>query len=263
MPRQTQWNDGAPETTWYAPNETKEFYQYWDSDQRVADGKARKAEWDAMDPNKARSIRRARRKARKQGNVPGLPAGMGRPRTVRNRNEQPRQQPRQEPISYFDAPTRAGGPSGDLNQYGDPNDTVYAGGSPTFNERTGQYQPYTGSDGVTRTQDQVYGQPNKGAARSGGASRLQERNQAGREPYRRFDEQGNRQYAPNRQAFYDQNPQYRGKRFHNPKGHQDGDYTEAGNAFESWYTQQNPNRYTGGRGKKQQRMAGQRMNMFS
>ena len=126
MPRQTQWNDGAPETTWYAPNETKEFYQYWDSDQRVADGKARKAEWDAMDPNKARSIRRARRKARKQGNVPGLPAGMGRPRTVRNRNEQPRQQPRQEPISYFDAPTQAGGAGGGLNQYGDPNDICRA-----------------------------------------------------------------------------------------------------------------------------------------
>ena len=32
---------------------------------------------------------------------------------------------------------------------------------------------------------------------------------ASNKPYRRFDEQGNRQYAPNRQGVYDKYPQYR------------------------------------------------------
>ena len=67
---------------------------------------------------------------------------------------------------------------------------------------------------------------------------------ASNKPYRRFDENGNRQYAPNRQGFYDKYPEYRGKRLQNPKDHPDGPYTEAGNAFERWYTQQNPNRFT-------------------
>ena len=34
------------------------------------------------------------------------------------------------------------------NQYGDPEGTNYAGGSPTFNERTGQQESYTGANGA-------------------------------------------------------------------------------------------------------------------
>jgi len=34
------------------------------------------------------------------------------------------------------------------NQYGDPIDTVYLGGSPTFNEATGKHEAYTGADGT-------------------------------------------------------------------------------------------------------------------
>ena len=38
-----------------------------------------------------------------------------------------------------------------FNKYGDPIDTIYAGGSPTFNESTGRWQDYTGQNGtVTR-----------------------------------------------------------------------------------------------------------------
>ena len=41
------------------------------------------------------------------------------------------------------------------NKYGDPVDTVYAGGSPSFNEKTGRYEDYTGADGtVTRAKPQ-------------------------------------------------------------------------------------------------------------
>lgn len=40
---------------------------------------------------------------------------------------------------------------GGKNQYGDPAGTMYAGGSPTFDESTGQRRAYTGADGtVTR-----------------------------------------------------------------------------------------------------------------
>ena len=60
--KSTSFNDGAPEYVRFGPNQTKEFQEYWDSNQRVKDGKARKAAWSAMDPNEARSIRRARRK---------------------------------------------------------------------------------------------------------------------------------------------------------------------------------------------------------
>ena len=43
----------------------------------------------------------------------------------------------------------------ETNQYGDPKDRVYAGGSPSFNEKTGRYQDYTGADGtVTRAKPQ-------------------------------------------------------------------------------------------------------------
>ena len=38
--------------------------------------------------------------------------------------------------------------SGKTNQYGDPEGTMYAGGSPTFNESTGQQESYTGADGT-------------------------------------------------------------------------------------------------------------------
>lgn len=82
MPMQTAFNDGAPEYGYWAPEE-KGFFTYWDSEQRVRDGKAKKAAWNRMDPSKARQIRRARRKQMKAGNTPGLPAGAGRPRSVR------------------------------------------------------------------------------------------------------------------------------------------------------------------------------------
>ena len=38
--------------------------------------------------------------------------------------------------------------SNGTNQYGDPFGTVYLGGSPTFNESTGEYNSYTGADGT-------------------------------------------------------------------------------------------------------------------
>ena len=87
MPMQTAFNDGAPEYGYWAPEE-KGFHKYWDSEERVRRGKERKARWNQMDPNEARSIRRARRKAMRAGNVPGLPMGAGRPRTVRNASEE-------------------------------------------------------------------------------------------------------------------------------------------------------------------------------
>jgi len=46
---------------------------------------------------------------------------------------------------------------GGKNQYGDPVGTVYAGGSPTFNETTGGRTSYTGADG-TVTNPNVYDQ---------------------------------------------------------------------------------------------------------
>ena len=45
--------------------------------------------------------------------------------------------------------------SGKMNRYGDPEGTTYAGGNPFFDMKTGGYKDYTGSDGVTRSWDQV------------------------------------------------------------------------------------------------------------
>ena len=48
--------------------------------------------------------------------------------------------------------------AGGTNQYGDPSGTSYAGGSPTFNESTGQYESYTGADGTVSNGPQGAGQ---------------------------------------------------------------------------------------------------------
>ena len=44
------------------------------------------------------------------------------------------------------------------NQYGDPSGTAYDGGSPTFNESTGQHEYYTGADGTVSNGPQGAGQ---------------------------------------------------------------------------------------------------------
>ena len=58
------------------------------------------------------------------------------------------------------------------------------------------------------------------------------------EPYRRFDENGNYQPPPKDAGFYAKYPQYAQVRFYNPKGHPDGDRTEAGRAYDNWLRSQ-------------------------
>ena len=92
--------------------------------------------------------------------------------------------------------------------------------------------------------------------------RIAQRQDPNFEPKRNFDDKGNRLYHGVKGEFMAQNPQYVGRRFHNPKG-ADGrrSYTEAGRAFEKFHDQRSPNRYTKTKrakrkGKSKGRMAG-------
>ena len=178
--RSTSFNDGAPEYGRWERNETEAFNKYWDSPERVQRGKERKAAWDAMDPNEARSIRRARRKQLKAERLRNsdpetaqrMREGAGR---VRGRLAEYRAGKSSSASTNSAAPRNTSETlsaashldeaSGETNQYGDPIDTVYAGGSPTFNESTQRWQDYTGADGtVTKAK-----QPSKNFRKAGQA----------------------------------------------------------------------------------------------